>query len=163
MADSKQRRKSIRQQNAAMKKTLEKLRRRMAEGAAPAAEAAAATPAAAAAAPAPEQGGWLKGLLGKGKGAAKSPAGAAVSGILGYLLIDALFKQGMGIAGQVQQGGLQNQALDTQMAAATPEAAAERQMQPITKAQRDYAMMMLMRQLGMQGGPPMLADGEVLT
>lgn len=108
------------------------------------------------------EGGWLKDLLGKGKGAAKSPVGAAAKGILGYLLIDALFKSGMGIAGQVQQGGLQEQALDAQMGATTPEAAAERQMQPITKAQRDYAMMMLMRQLGMQGSP-MLADGEVLT
>ena len=103
----------------------------------------------------------LEAIFGKGKSALKTPLGKT-AGVVGVaMLIDALVKGGLGLAGQIDQTLLQGQALDAQAAAMNPEATTERMMQPITKAQRDQAMMLLMRQLGVKGSS--VADGEAWT
>jgi hypothetical protein len=172
---SSQRRKSIRQQNVDLRKTLEKLRRKLEnpatqQAAASAAVPAAASPAASAGAEATagavgaagkKPGLSLEAIFGKGKSALKTPLGKT-AGVVGVaMLIDALVKGGLGLAGQIDQTLLQGQALDAQAAAMNPEATTERMMQPITKAQRDQAMMLLMRQLGVKGSS--VADGEAWT
>ena len=123
--------------------------------------ATAVTEGAAAAPAAVSKGEWLKGLWGKGKAAAKSPIGKGL-GVVGVaMLIDSLMKGGLNMAGELSQANLQGQALDAQAAALGPQGTAERAMQPITKAQRNQALMLLMRQLGVQQSN--VADGEAWT
>ena len=104
-------------------------------------------------------GNWLNKLWGKGNAALKSPAGkSAMTGALGFMLLDML----MNSAQSLSQASLQKQSVNSQMASLSPEAAAEQALQPITKAQREHALMMLLRQMGADTGP-MLAEGEVYT
>jgi hypothetical protein len=115
----------------------------------------AATPAAEAAAATGES--WFAKMMAKAGKVLKSPAGkAAGAAILAQMVID----QGKGLVGQIQEGRAQMQSLDTQSQYA-PQIAKEQAIQPITKAQRDHAMMMLMRQMGAKN--TQLAEGEVLT
>ena len=77
------------------------------------------------------------------------------------LLVDAILRGGQNKLGAFLSQNLEGQALDAQAAALNPEATTERMMQPITKAQRDQALMLLMRQLGVKGSS--VADGEAWT
>jgi hypothetical protein len=104
---------------------------------------------------------WLSRLVGKGhKTLGKGAIG--LEGMLGYLVLNMLFQGGMDIARQSQEGRLQERALEAQEGALTPEAMTERALQPITKAQRNAALAMLLKQMGANTGP-LLAEGEVLT
>lgn len=77
------------------------------------------------------------------------------------LVVDAILRGGQNKLGAFLSQNLEGQALDAQAAALNPEATTERMMQPITKAQRDQALMLLMRQLGVKGSS--VADGEAWT
>lgn len=104
---------------------------------------------------------WLSKVFGKGKGALKTPGGKTAAGIGVAMLIEALVSGALNIAGKVGESNLQGQAMNAQAEALRGPAGKEKAMQPITKAQRDQAMMLLMRQLGVQQSN--LADGEALT
>jgi len=177
--NSRQRRKNIRQQNVDMRKALEKLHRKVGSTEAAfsstdrivlgaTAPPAATTPAAGAiaetAAGAAEQTPGklsLATIFGKGKAAMKTSLGKGVGMVGVALLLDSLLKGGLDIAGQIGQANLQGEAMDAQIAANSGPAATEQALQPITKAQRDQALMLLMRQLGVKQSN--VADGEAWT
>jgi len=163
MANAAQRRKSIRQENVSMRKALEKLHRKVdAKSVLETASASAEVPpVAAAAAGSKASGDWLTGVFGKGKAALKTTGGKTAAGIGIAMLIEALVSGALNIAGKVGESNLQGQAMNAQAEALRGPAGKEKAMQPITKAQRDQAMMLLMRQLGVQQSN--LADGEALT
>ncbi|MCP4996500.1 MAG: hypothetical protein GY934_22395 [Gammaproteobacteria bacterium] len=78
----------------------------------------------------------------------------------GGLILDMIIKNALGIGQQAQEGRQQGAAMDLQTEFA-PQIAQEQAQQPITQAQKEQAMMMLMRQMGMQQSN--LAEGEVFT
>ena len=81
-------------------------------------------------------------------------------GIGAMILADLLLKQVMGQVDQSRQADLEGQSMDLQgqYGPQLQQADTER---GISKAQREQAMLMLMRQMGVQG--PNTADGEVYT
>lgn len=129
---------------------------------------AAAETGAEAAAGAAEAGGGklgmdaLKKVLGGkgGKGALKAGAG----GVVGYLLLEGLMRTLLQGGQQLSQANLAGSEMEAQAESLTPEAVQESALQPVTRAQRDYALQMLMQQLsGGRGMKTRLARGEVLT
>lgn len=160
MANSAGRRKNIRQQNTAMRKTLEKLRRKAPAAGVVAGGEAATAGAEMGAGAVPEGANWLSKLSSKGKKFSGSGAGKLVEGIGSFLLLDMLIRNIMGGAQDVQQAGLQGQAAAIQGQAAGP-LAQEQAMQPVLEAQKNQALMMLMRQMGQP--TPTLAQGEAWT
>ncbi|MFH0981801.1 MAG: hypothetical protein V2A79_09710 [Planctomycetota bacterium] len=173
MANSAQRRKSIRQQNETMRKALEKLRRKLSPAqtagtGAAAAEAAGgavgqeAAAAAGGAAGAPAGMDMLKKILGGKGGGSALKAGA--TGVIGYMLIEGLLRTLLQGGQQLSQTALAGSELEAQGEALTPEAVREQALQPVTRSQRDFALQLLMQQLsGGRGMPTKLARGEVLT
>jgi hypothetical protein len=97
----------------------------------------------------------IKELLGK-KGV---KGGIATAG--GFLVLQALMQRLLSSQQEGQQYDLANQQMDSQAESMSPEAMKEEALQPITRAQRDYAMQMLMQQLG--GRPTNRARGEAWT
>jgi len=94
--------------------------------------------------------------------AGRHPTAAGIGGgLLLTLLLDSVVRGGMGLAGEVVQSGQEGQAMDIQ-GRMGPQMAAQQAMLPVTQAQKQAALYMLMQQLGAKGSP-MLADGESLT
>jgi hypothetical protein len=143
----------------------------LAPGSAPAAEGVAGTagtvvgPIAAGAAPAVEApvGKLDKDAIKDLLGSKRFKRGAG--GFVGYMVLQGLLRTILQGAQQLQETGLAGGQMEAQMEAASPEAARQMALQPITRAQRDHALMMLMQQMGGSGNgrAPMLARGEVLT
>src|SRR4030042_411117 len=105
---------------------------------------------------------WLRGVFGPGSPLGKGSTARSVgSGLLLGLLIDAIVRGGIGVAGGAAQAGQEGRALEAQGNLAGP-LGREQALLPITQAQRQAALYMLMQQLGGQGAP-MLAEGETLT
>src|SRR3990167_3510080 len=98
------------------------------------------------------------GKLGLSKGGAK----VGIAGVVGTLLLKAVM--GKLLAGQQREEefDLANRQMDVQAESMPPEAMTQEALQPITRAQLDFAMQMLMQQLG-QRPPRNRARGEAWT
>ena len=100
----------------------------------------------------------LKKLLG-GKGVK-----AGASGVIGYMLLEGLLRTLLQGGQQLSQTNLAGREMEAQGESLSPEAVGEQALQPVTRSQRDFALSMLMQQLGGgRGGRAQLARGEVLS
>lgn len=97
-------------------------------------------------------------------GTTRKEAGRLGKEAVGFALLQGIMSTALQGGQMVAQSSLENADIDAQMAGLSPEAVKESALQPVTRAQRDFALQMLMQQLnGGRGTRTQLARGEVLT